>query len=221
MSKTITISAVNLKGGAGKSSTIINLGGVLHESGRKPILIDCDPQQSATRWASQGGDRFPYPVVPMSIGRSAKLFKEQVDHLVRQHGANVVLFDTPPQLQDEALLSALLSDAVLIPITPSPLDIWAGELAVNTVREARQERGGPQPWMGLVPSRLVTNTALAKEITATLKQFGEPVAPAITMRVAMAEACIAGLPIHLYAPNSPSHKEFTNLMKFVFTKISK
>jgi chromosome partitioning protein len=217
----LIVSVVNLKGGAGKSSTIINLGGVLKEGGYKPVLIDSDPQQSATRWAEQGGKNFPFPVVPLEIGKNVKQFKDKLDRIVNEHKADVVLFDTPPQLQDEALLAALLSDVVLIPITPSPLDIWAGEQAVATVKEARKERKGSLPKVILVPSRVVPNTVLAKEINGSLKLFGEPIAPSITMRVAMAESCVAGLPINLYAPNNTSHVEFKNLMKFVFTNLKK
>jgi chromosome partitioning protein len=131
-----------------------------------------------------------------------------------------VLFDTAPQLADAALVAALLCDIALIPITPSPLDIWAGEQAISTIRDARQERKG-LPKVTLVPSRLMPNTVLAKEIKGSLKQFNEQIAPAISMRVAIAEAAISGLPISHYAPNSPGHKEFKDLMKFVLTNIRK
>ena len=162
MSKTITIATINLKGGSGKSSTILNLGGVIHESGRKPLLIDIDPQQSATRWAAQGGKEFPFPVIPLKIG-NAKQFQAKIEQLQKEHKADTILFDTPPALADESLVSALLSDLVLIPITPSPLDIWAGEQAIATIKEARKERKG-LPKVAIVPSRLMPNTVLAKEI---------------------------------------------------------
>lgn len=221
MKGTLKISAVNLKGGASKTTIVMNLAGVLHESGRSPLLIDMDPQQSATRWAEQGGSKFPFPVVPLNIGKQAKQFKSKLEQLIKEHKADIVLFDTPPQLQDEALLSALVSDIVLVPITPSPLDIWAGERAIATVKEARQERKGKLPHIIIIPSRLMPKTVLAKEIKGSLSQFNETISPSISMRVAVAESCIAGQPIHLYAPNSASHKEFKNLMKFVINYIDK
>lgn len=215
----VTISAINLKGGSSKTSLILNLGGVLHEAKRRPILIDLDPQRSATRWAVQGGTSFPFPVIPLEI-KDARQFKTSIDNLVKNHSADTILFDTPPAIQDESLIAALLSDLVLIPVTSSPLDIWAADQAIKTVKEAREERKG-LPNIVLVPSRLILNTTLAKEIHTPLKQFGEPIAPAISMRVAMAEAAIAGLPVNLYAPNSQSHKEFKDLLKFVNTHIPK
>lgn len=220
MSKILTIATLNLKGGSSKTSTILNLGGVFREAGHRPLLIDMDCQRSAYQWAQQGGDKFPYPVVTLQAGKDIKRFKAKLDQLIKEHKADTVLFDTPPQLEDEAFFSALLADIVLIPITPSPLDLWAGEKAVSTIKEARQERRG-LPRVAMVPSRLIPNTVLAKEIKGSLKQFNEPIAPAISMRVAIAEAAIAGLPISHYAPGSVSHKEFQSLMKFVLTNLRK
>ena len=221
MKKPMTIAVLNLKGGSTKTSTVLNLGGVLNESGRRPLLIDSDPQQSATRWAQQGAEQFPFPVVPLDIGKNIKRLKESLDKIVKQHKADTLLFDTPPQLEDEALLAALLSDIVLIPISPSPLDLWAGEQAIATVQEARKERKNGLPRVAIIPSRLIPNTILAKEIKGTLKQFNEAIAPSISMRVAMVEASVAGLPIHLYAPGSPSHREFQALAKFVMADLMK
>lgn len=221
MKNILTISTLNLKGGSGKTSTSINLAGTLHESGRVPVIIDCDEQESATRWALQGGDKFPFPVVPLKIGKNVKLFKEKLENIIEKHAANTVIFDTPPQIEMEAMATALLCDVVLIPISPSPLDLWAGEQAIKTVREARELRKDGLPNIILVPSRLMPKTLLAREIRGSLEQFKESISPAITMRVSMIEAAIAGLPINLYAPGSPSHKEFKDLMKFVFTKIKK
>lgn len=221
MGTVITISTINLKGGAAKTSTILNLGGVFHENGRRPILIDIDPQESAKRWSNQGGKKFPFPVISLKIGKNIKLFKLKLEQLTKENGADVILFDTPPQIQDEALVAALLSDIVLIPITPSPLDIWAGEQAIATVREARVTRKNDLPKIAIVPSRLVPNTVLAKEIQNTLKKYEEPIAPSISMRVAMVEACVAGLPVNIYAPGTPSHNEFKNLMKFIYKNLKK
>lgn len=218
--KTLVISTINLKGGSGKTSTILNLGSVIHESGRKPLLIDMDPQQSAFQWAQQGGGKFPYPVETIS-GGNVKGFKVKLDQLKEKYKANTILFDTPPQIQNEAMIAALMSDLVLIPITPSPLDIWACQVAIKTVREAQVERGSTTPKIILIPSRVMPKTILGKDLGDTLKQFNEPISPSITLRVAMAEAAIAGLPVSLYDPEGVSHNEFRSLFKFVLSNIRK
>jgi chromosome partitioning protein len=115
----------------------------------------------------------------------------------------------------------MLSDIILVPVSPSALDIWAAQEAIKTIREARAERGGKLPKIVLVPSRVLTRSSLGRDIADTLKAFGEPVSPAISSRVAIAESAIAGLPISVYAPKSAGHNEFLNLWKFVSSEIRK
>ena len=214
------IACLNLKGGCGKSSTIVNIGGILAEDNIRPLLIDLDAQMSATQWAKQGGKDFPFPVIPLSVKTAGKV-RAEIEKTAAEHNADVILIDTPPQLEDDALIAALLADIVLIPVSPSPLDLWAAEQAVKTIREAREERGGELPRAVLIPSRVLSRTTIGRDIEETLKSFGEPVSPPICLRVAMAESAIAGLPISKYAPKSPSHKEFINLWKFVNAEIRK
>ena len=45
-----TIAVVNHKGGSGKTTTAVNVGAALAETGRRVLLIDLDPQASASRW---------------------------------------------------------------------------------------------------------------------------------------------------------------------------
>jgi len=214
------ISCLNLKGGCGKSTTIVNIGGILAEKKMKPLLIDFDSQQSATRWSQQGAGNFPFPVIPLTL-ESPSQAKREIERLAIEHKADIVLIDTPPQIGNDSMVAALISDIVLIPVSPSPLDLWAAKEAVQMVKEARAERGGKLPKSILIPSRVINRTTLANDIRASLKSFGEPVSPPVSLRVAIAEAGIAGLPIGQYAPKSPGHKEFINLWKFVNSEILK
>ncbi len=221
MDKPLVISTLNLKGGCGKSSLIINLGGVFHENGSKPLLIDLDPQKSATKWAHQGEGKFPFPVVSIDMSKNVSTFKDRLNRIVKEHGADTVLFDTPPQLEQEAFVAALLSNVVIVPIGASPLDIWAAEEAISTARQAQTERKDSQPEIILTPTKIVANTVLGREISSNLKRFNESISKPISMRVAVAESAIAGVPVNIYSPGSPSHREFTNLRKFILNKIRK
>jgi chromosome partitioning protein len=219
MVKPKIIAGLNLKGGCGKTSLIMNLGGILHKQNHSPIVIDLDPQKSATRWAMQGEGRLSFPVHNLCLKKGIKNFKSSLEKLCKETNAKTVLIDCPPELDDPALIAALLADLVLIPITPSPLDIWAGENAITTVQEAREERGGKAPKVMLVPTKLIPNTVLAKEIHMTLKELGEPIAPPIYQRVAIVETAIAGTTIDQYAPRSASYKEFHALTKHILKTI--
>jgi chromosome partitioning protein len=209
-----TISCLSLKGGCGKSTICLNLGACLSTS-HKVLVVDLDPQRSVTRWSRQNKD-FSLHVFPLALDvkNPATQFKRDLDKLMAETSSNLVLIDAPPQLQDAALLSALISDLILIPVTPSPLDIWAAEAAIKTGREARHERGGKKPKIVLVPSRIQTGTVLGRELSDTLTALGEPVGPGISQRVALVESAISGQTIDSYAPKSPSHLEFKKLAKY-------
>lgn len=214
------IAMLNLKGGCGKTTISMNLAATLAELGRRAVVVDLDPQASALRWASQAVDT-PGPgfnlrrdVLALPVERGAAQFKDKLLEVGKRTGAAVAVLDCPPELRDPALVAALLADLVLIPVTPSPLDIWAAEAAVATAREARKERGGRLPRIGLIPSKLISGTVLAREITATLEGLGEAVSPPIHQRVALVESTVAGQTIAGYAPASPAHLEFQALAAY-------
>ncbi len=214
------ISCLNLKGGAGKTTICLNLAAALGERGSRVVAVDLDPQQSATRWAAQAS---PSSAANFDLSRdvhtveskSVRLVKDIIERLIGESGASLVLVDCPPELEDRSLMAAMLSDLVLVPTTPSPLDLWAAEAAVGTARDARAVRERELPLISLVPSRLVTSTVLARELPESLAEFGEPVAPGISQRVAIVEAAVAGQTIDQYAPDSPGHQEFLKLAEHV------
>ena len=209
------ISCLSLKGGCGKSTICLNLAACL-SSQSKVLVIDLDPQRSVTRWSKQSKD-FSLHVFPLDLAAKnpAIQFKKDIERLTNNTKSKLVVIDAPPQLQDAALLSALVSDLILIPVTPSPLDIWAAEAAVKTGREARTERGDTKPKIVLIPSRIQTGTVLGRELSDTLAALGEPVGPGISLRVALVESAITGQTIDQYAPRSPSHLEFKKLAKYI------
>lgn len=110
------IAVVGQKGGIGKTTTVMNLAAALAR-GYNVLVVDVDPQQSATWWAENAGDDLPFD------------FSESVDpkllSQLRDLDYDVILVDTPGTLQDTAVLSAVLdgSDYVILPVTPSALDL--------------------------------------------------------------------------------------------------
>lgn len=200
-----TVAVVSLKGGTGKTSLALHLAGELGAT-----VADCDPQGSASQWAESGDLEFP--VVPLEAGRGAARFQAALETI----DAETVVLDCPPELAETAMLAALLADLLLIPATPSALDLWAAQRAVALAQEAREERGDSLPLVSLVPSRLISRTKLAAELPDTLKAFGEPVAPAITQRVAVAAASVEG---GLVSPKSPAGREFAALARHVKNRL--
>lgn len=116
------ISVINLKGGVGKTTIALNLAAALADQGHRVVLIDADPQQSATQWAQQGqlagapeAARLPLPVHPLQADAGAPRFKTALEQLAQAAQATLVVIDCPPELSDPALVAALLADLVVAP----------------------------------------------------------------------------------------------------------
>src|SRR5271170_3839940 len=98
--------------------------------GRSVLLIDADPQGSALDWsaARQGAPLFPVAGLP-----KASLHKE-LPPLAANY--STVLIDGPPRVYDVARSAIMASDLVLIPVQPSPYDVWAAKEIVDMIHEA-------------------------------------------------------------------------------------
>ncbi|HED40924.1 MAG TPA: cobyrinic acid a,c-diamide synthase, partial [Chromatiales bacterium] len=113
-------SIANQKGGTGKTTLSMNLAVGLSKRGRT-LIIDADPQGSAGQWAGLSPDERPFPVSVIAISsnlpREIKRIREDYQYLV---------VDCPPTLETGVAQKAMsVSDKVLIPILPSPVDLWA------------------------------------------------------------------------------------------------
>ena len=105
------LSVSNLKGGVGKTTIALNLAATLADLGQRVVLVDADPQQSATRWAQQGqaAGALPLAVHALPADAGAAQFRAALTHLARAAQATLVVIDCPPELSDPALVAALLA----------------------------------------------------------------------------------------------------------------
>lgn len=183
------IAVTGRKGGIGKTTLAAHLAGEWFAQGREVALFDADPQRSLSLWAAMGAGMLNGRVFPLDAAQPAQ-FERTIRAVARR--TVMVVVDTPPGFADPALLAALVADVVLVPCGPSPLDLLATREAVELLREVRPQRRDPwKPAILLVPNRL-TASNLSRDLAASLKTFGEPVAPALRQRVAVAEAAMTG-----------------------------
>lgn len=205
---------MNQKGGCGKTTIAVNLAAILKKTGLNTVVMDADPQLSATRWAKQGGDSFHIVVRPLDMTRGARKVKNDIREIAET--SDIIVIDCPPELREPAMLASLLADVVLIPVTPSPLDIWAAEAATELAQDARELNGNDKPVVILVPSKTNAHTVIAKDLGKTLADMEGQVAPiGIVQRVVLAECVIAGSTIDIYAPKSLACKEMEALGQFI------
>ena len=206
------IAVIQQKGGVGKSTIAANLAGELVRLGRSVAVVDLDPQRSLATWAKLGNGLLRDRVEAVT-GTGPAAFHATLSAADQQKER--VILDSPPGLPDTGLLAALVADLVILPVTPSPLDIIAGQEALAMVRDARVKRKNTKPLIRFAPSRVLVNTLLSRDLIAALERLGEPVLPGTSQRVVVAEAVLKGLTVGEYAPASQAHEEFKQLARAV------
>ena len=131
------------------------------------LLVDSDPQGSARDWnaASEGS---LLPVVDLDRSTLAK------DIQAITPNQDWLIIDGAPQIAELAVGAIKCADVILIPVQPSPYDVWACEDLVDIIK-ARQEVTNGKPKAAFVISRVIKNTQLSKEIRDALEGYGLPV----------------------------------------------
>lgn len=186
------ITLVNQKGGAGKSTVSMALAGELARKGLRVLVIDADPQGTAMRWAAAAPEEHPFPAAVVSLAAAGAKIPQQI----RPHLANFdrILIDCPPSVDSPVPSSALLvADIALIPVPPSPADLWATKGAIKLLEQAQAINQSLEGY--LLPNR-VQRTALGAEIRGLLSEMGVPVTEsALGHRTAYQEASARGCSI--------------------------
>ena len=157
----------NQKGGTGKTTLSMNLAAGLAKRGRT-LVVDADPQGSAGQWAAMAPDERPFPVsviaVAGNLSREVNRFRADYQYLV---------IDCPPSLESEASRQAMsVSSKVLIPVLPSPIDLWASVRLANAIEQASP--GNPELQAFLVINQLEPRNALSRAMQQALAEFNIP-----------------------------------------------
>ncbi|UTH73413.1 ParA family protein [Chromobacterium sp. IIBBL 290-4] len=156
----------NPKGGSGKSTLATNLAAYFAASGKKVMLGDVDRQQTSLHWLSQRHPDLPgiagWEVEPNEPKRPPK-------------GTELVVLDSPAGLHGKKLSNLLsLVDHVIVPVQPSPFDMWATEAFFEQVLEEKAIRKS-KVQLAVVGMRVDSRTKLARELEQFLDRLEVPV----------------------------------------------
>ncbi len=159
------------KGGAGKTTLVAQLAVLWAGQGLKVALVDIDPQASLTAWhmarrrhhrdQDAGG-------IHLSTVGGWRLASE-MDRL--RHDFDVVLVDSPPHADSDARVAIRAADLVVIPLQPSPMDLWA---ITPTLELTRKEK---RPFV-VILNRMPARGNLPDDILAQLARDQIPVCSA-------------------------------------------
>ena len=196
---------LNQKGGVGKTTLSLHVASALARSKGRVLLIDADPQQSAMKWSTIRTGEVAFSVIGMA---KATLHKEiaslggDYDHVV---------IDGPPRVTELARSIILASDVVVIPVQPSPFDVWAAAETVELIKEAAIYKENLQSVIAI--NRKIVNTAIGRDVRDALASLEVPILKAdISQRVGFAKAVASGQTVLETDPDGTAAREVISLV---------
>jgi chromosome partitioning protein len=175
----------NQKGGVGKTTLSLHLAHQLTLMGSRVLLVDADPQGSARDWLEARETQAPFVIVALD----RPTIHRDIGKLLADY--DMVVIDSPPRVTDIARSAILAADLVVIPVQPSPLDVWAAQDTVALVNDALVYKETIKSVFAI--NREIVNSAIGREVSEALAQSNIPVLRShVSQRVAFAESMAQG-----------------------------
>ena len=199
----LTLTVLSQKGGAGKTTLACAIAVAGESAGRATVLVDLDPQGTASKWAELREAKTPVITATSPDRLSAVL------SAARDAGAQFIVIDTAPHVSDAALEAARAANMVLIPCRPSAADLSAIGASVELVRQAG------------VPAHAVLNAApvrnpLTDQAREAIARYGINTVPAVVhQRIDHVHAYTAGLAATELAPRGKAAAELEALFAWI------
>lgn len=179
----------NQKGGAGKTTTAMQMAFVLAKT-HAVLVIDADPQATATKWAAMAEDSAPFPASVIGLAAAGAKIHREIQKLTNQY--DYILVDCPPSVDSPVPQACfLVSDLVLIPTRPSLPDIWAVQETLALIERARTINETLKA--AIVLNAVHPNTQLGRDALEILSEFEAPLLKtALHQRQAYPQSVVLG-----------------------------
>ncbi|MBI3507307.1 MAG: ParA family protein [Proteobacteria bacterium] len=200
--KVVTIA--QQKGGAGKTTLAAHLAACWSQGGLSVAAVDIDPQGSFSLWTDLRAQARPDAGLGFSFAKlSGWRLPHELDRLSREH--DVVVVDSAPHAQSDSRTAIRYSHLVLVPVQPSPMDLWATQPTLDLARAEKR-------LALLVVNRMPPRSLLADEVARKLATIETPVANIVLgNRTAYASSLGLGLGVTEAEPGSTAAQEMTRL----------
>jgi chromosome partitioning protein len=139
------------------------------DNNARVLVIDSDAQGTCLKWAAMAPEDAPFPATV--IGIPEPIIHRQLPKIRKDY--DFIVIDTPPHAEAVARSAIIAADLVIIPVLPSPVDLWSAATTRKIVLDAQVQR--PEVECRLLLSRVVPHTSLAEETLEALEAFDIPI----------------------------------------------
>jgi chromosome partitioning protein len=203
-----TIAVIAQKGGTGKTTIAVQLAVAAELAGKAAVVIDLDPQASASTWKDLRQQETPV-VVSVPASRLEQVLKTSAEH-----GAALAIIDTAPHSERDSLAATRQSDFVLIPCRPSIFDLRAIGSSVDLVKLAGKRAAVV---LNAVPPR----GPLGDEAAEAIRGYDIALSPArLGYRIAYQHCLAVGQAVQEYEPDGIAAEEVKRLYKWICKQVN-
>jgi chromosome partitioning protein len=198
------LSVLNQKGGVGKTTLATSIATCLSQQEHRVLLIDADHQGSSLDWKAARGDIPSFPVV----GIPKDTIHREIITLARDY--DWIVIDGPPRVSTVAKSAIAASDIVVIPVQPSPYDVWAARDIVDLIADVRVVK---ELRAVFAVNRKIVGTAIGRDVEKALADYPIDVLhAAVCQRVGFAESAAIGKTVLETDPDGVAAKEVRGLV---------
>jgi chromosome partitioning protein len=195
------------KGGSSKTSLCASLA-VAASKQASTLIIDTDPQKTLTTWWNRRADQNPELAQPdlSDLGRALEVTRKQGE-------VDLVFIDTPPTITEQLSGVIRLADLVVIPVRPSPADLWAVGDTVAICRKLNR------PFVFAL-TQATRGASLTAQAVAALSEHGVVSQAIQHTRVIVAAALASGQTPQEIEPKGQAASEAAALLSFVQARLN-